>query len=85
MINSHFPKTHSITITLILLTLVQIVSTQDIPQISTRDRINNEKKSIKTLFTGPDIILHNANVITMDDQLPNAQAIAITSNFITAA
>ncbi|MFC1724579.1 amidohydrolase family protein [candidate division KSB1 bacterium] len=84
MIKSCFPKTHAITLTLILLTLVRNLFAQDIPKISIQDRISNEKKSIKILSDGPDIILHNANVITMDDQLPNAQAIAITSNLITA-
>lgn len=30
------------------------------------------------------IILHNANVITLDNQIPSAQAIAITDNLISA-
>ena len=33
---------------------------------------------------GPDLILFNANVLTMDDQIPNAQAIAIEGNLISA-
>ena len=39
--------------------------------------------SSKALYD-PDIILHNANVITMDDLVPHAQAIAIAGNRITA-
>ena len=35
-------------------------------------------------LTNPDIILHNANVITLDDQMPSAQAIAIEGNRISA-
>jgi predicted amidohydrolase YtcJ len=31
-----------------------------------------------------DLILYNANVITLDDQMPNAQAIAISGNLISA-
>ncbi|MCK5146199.1 hypothetical protein KAR48_05555, partial [bacterium] len=80
----HSLRISVLTITLILSVLNQILFAQDLQKISTRNRINNEKKSIKILFTGPDIILHNANVITMDDQLPNAQAIAIKSNLISA-
>ncbi len=37
-----------------------------------------------SLAAQPDIILHNANVITMDEELPGAQAIAITGNRISA-
>jgi predicted amidohydrolase YtcJ len=36
------------------------------------------------LVSGPTLILHNANVITMDTALPTAQAVAIEDNRITA-
>ncbi len=41
-------------------------------------------KSLAHLATGTDIILFNANVITMDDQQPTAEAIAIEGNLISA-
>ena len=49
----------------------------------------SQSKSITKVLSGsafsePDIILHNANVITMDDQMPKAQAIAIVGNRIAA-
>jgi len=84
MIKECFFKTLILTLTLILMNLVRIVFAEDIPKTSTQNRISKGKKSIKFLSTGPDIILHNANVITMDDQMPNAQAIAIKSNLISA-
>jgi len=42
-----------------------------------------KNKSLHAL-SDPDIILHNANVITMDEQMPGAQAIAIVGNRISA-
>ncbi len=33
---------------------------------------------------GPTLIFHNANIITMDETLPTAQAVAIEGNRITA-
>ncbi len=42
------------------------------------------KEKSLTVFTTPDIILHNANVITLDEQMPSAQAIAIAGNHISA-
>jgi len=36
------------------------------------------------MSTGADIILHNASVVSMDDQIPEAQAVAITGNLISA-
>jgi|GEM_PF-3048009 len=38
----------------------------------------------RSALSDPDIILHNANVITMDDLVTHAQAIAIAGNRITA-
>jgi predicted amidohydrolase YtcJ len=42
-----------------------------------------KEKSLSAL-TNPDIILHNANVITLDEQMPSAQAISIEGNRISA-
>jgi predicted amidohydrolase YtcJ len=41
-------------------------------------------KSAAYLASGPDIILYNANVITLDDQQPAAEAIVIDGNMISA-
>ncbi len=41
-------------------------------------------QAIKKRSSGPDLILHNANIITMDDQIPGAQAVAIEGNLILA-
>ena len=40
------------------------------------------KKFGKSPATGPSIILHNANVITMEEEGSNAQAVAIEGNLI---
>ena len=42
------------------------------------------KEKILSVLSNPDIILYNANVITMDEQMPTAQAIAIEGNRISA-
>ncbi len=84
MIRAYISKTVILTLTLILMNPAFFVSAQDIPKKAAQNRISGGKKPIKMLAAGPDIILHNANVLTMDDQMPNAQAIAIKSNKISA-
>jgi predicted amidohydrolase YtcJ len=42
------------------------------------------RKISQFAITDPDLILHNANVLTMDDLVPHAQAIAIAGNRIIA-
>lgn len=42
------------------------------------------KQRFLSAFSNPDIILHNANVITLDEQMPGAEAIAIAGNRISA-
>lgn len=79
-----FLKTFILLATLIFMNLIQILFADDNLNTLTQKINSKGKKSIKILSTGPDIILHNANVITMDDQMPNAQAIAIKENFISA-
>jgi len=54
------------------------------PKISTQSIFNNGKITNKVLSAESNIILYNANVITMDDRMPNAQAIALKSNVISA-
>ena len=39
---------------------------------------------IKKSYSGPDLILYNANIITMDDQISSANAVAIEGNLILA-
>ncbi len=46
--------------------------------------LSQSGKSAAHLATGPDIILHNANVITMDTFMSIAEAIAIEGNLISA-
>ncbi len=63
----------------------QLQGLAQVPRKNMIDGNDNKKKiSLKQLTTGPDIILHNAYVITMDDQLPVAEAIAVKGNRITA-
>jgi len=52
--------------------------------LKTTAQSNISISNARSLFSVPDIILHNANVITLDDKMPNAQAIAIEGNRISA-
>ncbi len=64
--------------------LVLLLGTRGSTQASPQSRTKPEKKLIKMIAAGPDIILHNASVVSMDDQIPQAQAVAITGNLISA-
>ena len=45
---------------------------------------STQQKVAPKLGSNPDLILYNANVITMDETLPNSQAIAVDGNRISA-
>jgi len=67
---------------IILILLFQILFASSKPQSEKQDyKIN---KFSESAVIGPKIILHNANVICLEDQIPNAQAIAIEGNQILA-
>jgi predicted amidohydrolase YtcJ len=86
-----FSKRSSLQTDLLILILAMALSEINFPgiipgavegnpdQVSGQDNVKSSR-----LATGPDIILHNANVLTLDDALPNAEAIAITGNLISA-
>jgi predicted amidohydrolase YtcJ len=86
-----FAKRSSLQTNLLILFLVMSLSVVDfhgfIPgsvegitdQVSGQYNVESSR-----LTDGPDIILYNAKVLTFDDALPNAEAIALTGNLISA-
>ena len=56
------------------------ILTAQLPQ----DNFKNLKKLSKDFYIGPEIIFYNANIITLDNDYPSAQAMAIDSNRISA-
>ncbi len=79
-----FPRVFLLLAILLFVNFIQISFANDNFYTLTQKINSKEKKSITILSEKPDIILYNANVITMDSLMPDAQAIAIKLNLVFA-
>jgi len=79
-----FHKTFILLTTLLFVNPIQISFANNNLNTFVQKITSKGGKSITILSTEPDIILYNANVITMDEQMPSVQAIAIEGNRISA-
>lgn len=84
MFRAESSKTLFLISALFLFNCILCIAVKAAPQRSVQSGSGPEKKTIQAISAGPDLILHNAHVLTLDDAQPNAEAVAIQGNHILA-